>query len=352
MADMFVFRPAPVREGIPNMRILAVTNMYPTRHTPASGVFIEQLIKGLKQIGLEVDLIFVDRTQRGMSVYLGLRRHLRAKIAHFRPDVVHVMYGGVMADQVTQAVYNSPTVVTFHGSDLLGEHLSGSIRKLLASYGVWASWRAARRANGIVVVSKILQDTLPKDVDRSKTRIIPCGIDLERFKPLNRDVCRNSLGWSSEHFHVLFPTNAGDPVKRPGLARAAVEAVNRLGIHAEMHQLQGVPNHQVPVWLNASDVVLLTSLHEGSPTIIKEALACNVPVVSVDVGDVCERIQGIAGCYLALPDPDDLADKLLLIHTGPHRVEGRSNIQAFSLERIALRLKEFYGEVVTDFSNT
>ena len=332
------------------MRILAVTNMYPTPHAPASGVFVEQQIKGLKQIGLEVDIIFIDRTQKGMGAYLGLRRHLRAKIAHFRPDIVHVMYGGVMADQVTQAVYNSPTVVTFHGSDLLGEHLSGAIRKLLASYGVWASWRAARRATGIVVVSKILQDTLPKDVVPSKTRLIPCGIDLDRFKPLDRDVCRSSLGWSSEYFHVLFPTNTGDPVKRPGLARATVEAGNRLGIHAEMHQLQNVPNHQVPVWLNASDVVLLTSLHEGSPTIIKEALACNVPVVSVDVGDVCEHIKGIEGCYLALPDPEDLADKLLLVYTGSRRVEGRSNIQKFSLERIALRLKEFYGEVVAGFS--
>jgi teichuronic acid biosynthesis glycosyltransferase TuaC len=99
-------------------------------------------------------------------------------------------------------------------------------------------------------------------------------------------------------------------------------------------------------------VVLLTSLHEGSPTIIKEALACNVPVVSVDVGDVCERIQGIAGCYLAVPEPRDLADKLLLVHTGSRRVKSRSHIQALSLERTALRLKEFYGEVVTGFSNT
>src|SRR2546423_1581852 len=142
---------------VTRMRILAVTNIYPTTHTPASGTFIEQQIKGLRQVGLDIDVMFIDRVQRGMGVYLSLGRHLRAKMAHFRPDVVHVMYGGVMADQVTQAVYNRPTVVTFHGSDLLGEHLSGPIRKLLASYGVWASWRAARRANGIVVGSKMLQ---------------------------------------------------------------------------------------------------------------------------------------------------------------------------------------------------
>ena len=82
-----------------------------------------------------------------------------------------------------------------------------------------------------------------------------------------------------------------------------MERATRLGIDAEMHHLSGVPNDHVPIWLNASDVVLLTSLHEGSPTIIKEALACNRPVVSVDVGDVRERIRGVDGCFLARPDP-------------------------------------------------
>src|SRR5262249_37900289 len=152
------------------------------------------------------------------------------------------------------------------------------------------------------------------------TRIIPCGVDLERFKPLNQYTCREWLGWDASRFHVLFTSNSGNPVKRPGLAGRAVEALNRLGIHAEMHCLSGVPNNEVPVWLNASDVLLLTSLHEGSPTIIKETLACDRPVVSVDVGDVHERIQRVEGCYLALPNPDDLAAKLYLVHAGPHRV--------------------------------
>src|SRR5262249_36868175 len=139
--------------------------------------------------------------------------------------------------------------------------------------------------------------------------------------------------------------SAGNPVKRPGLARDAVEATKRLGINAEIHQLSGVAHNEVPVWLNASDIVLLTSLHEGSPNIIKESLACNVPVVSVDVGDVRERIQGIEGCYLALPEPGDLATKLSLVYAGPRRVPGRVKMQELSIERVALRLKEFYKEV-------
>jgi len=80
--------------------------------------------------------------------------------------------------------------------------------------------------------------------------------------------------------------------------------------------------------------------------VIKEALACNVPVVSVDVGDVRERIRGIEGCYLAAPDPADLASRLLLVYSGPRRVAGRIKVQDLSLEHVALRLKEFYEEVL------
>ena len=331
------------------LRILAVTNIYPRPQDSSWGTFVEQQIRGIRQIGLDVDVMFLDRPQKGMGVYLGLGRQIRAKVENYEPDLVHVMYGGVMADEVTRAIVDRPTVVSFCGSDLLGEHLSGILRKLIAGYGVRASYKAARRACGIVVKSKNLQDALPEDVDRSKVRIIPNGVDLERFKPLNRDKCRKQLGWSDSRFHILFPTNSGDPLKRPGLAKAAVETMNHSGVQAEMHQLRGVPHEEVPIWLNASDVVLLTSLHEGSPNVVKEALACNIPVVSVDVGDVGERIQEIEGCYLAVPEPGDLAAKLQMVHAGSRRVVGRIKMQELSLERVALQLKEFYSEVLVSF---
>ena len=330
------------------MRILAVTNLYPNHLEPNCGVFVEQQIKGLKQIGLDVDVMFVDRVKDGMGVYLVLGRRVRSRIAELKPTIVHVMYGGIMAESVIRVTQHIPipTVVTFHGSDILGQNSSGLTRKVITRYGVWASWKAARLASGIVVVSKILEDALPEDINRSKIRIIPCGIDLDRFKPLNQDLCRKKLGWRTNRFHILFQNDSGDPIKRPDLAYAAAEMVSRSGICAEMHVLRGVPNNEVPIWLNASDVLLLTSLHEGSPTIIKEALACNLPIVSVDVGDVSERVKQIEGCYLAMPNPDDLAAKLIQVRAGSQRIEGRIKMQELSLERVALRLKEFYGEVL------
>jgi teichuronic acid biosynthesis glycosyltransferase TuaC len=334
------------------MRILAVTNMYPTRRAPHSGIFVKQQIEALKEIGLDVDLILVERLEKGMACYLGLPRRVQSRIRDWQPDIVHAMYGGVMADMVTRTVSDKPTIVTFHGSDLLGEHLSGRLRKLIAEYGVWASRRAARRASGIVAVSRELRDALPDDVDKTKVRIIPCGIDLEQFKPLDQDTCRKRLRWRDDRFNVLFPTNGGDPRKRLDLAQAAVEAVKQCGIAVELHQLRGVLHDEVPIWLNASDVLLLTSLHEGSPTAVKEALACNRPVVSVDVGDVSERIEGIEGCYLALAEASDLAAKLRLVHAGQSRVPGRIKMQNLSLEHIARRLAQFYEDVLSSYGRT
>src|SRR5947208_1418438 len=193
------------------MRILAVTNMYPVPHLSYLGTFVEQQIKGLREIGLDVDILFVDRPRIGMTAYLGLGEKVRSRVKCFQPDIVHVMYGGVMADEVTKVVNDRPTVVTFHGSDLLGARLSGYAKRLTAYYGVRASWRAARRSSGIVTVAKVVRQALPRDIDQSKIRVIPCGIDLQRFKPLNRDICRQQLGWDPDRFHVVFPANSGNP---------------------------------------------------------------------------------------------------------------------------------------------
>ncbi len=326
------------------LRVLAVTNSSPTPQHPANGAFVEQQIAGLRRIGLDVDVMIVNRREKGMGSYFTMRAELQDRIEYFRPDVVHVMYGGVFAERVTSIVKDRPIVVSFCGSDLLGETTSGVLRNIIGKCGVIASHISARRAVGIIVKSRNLEQALPADVDRFKVRIIPNGIDLERFKPLDPVDCRRKLGWSFNKFHVLFPTNTGDSVKRPYIARAAIDVANRSGLNAEMHQLQGVSHAEVPIWLNASDVVILTSLHEGSPNVVKEALACNVPVVSVDVGDVRERIDGISGCHIALPDPHDLGTKLGLVRARGGRIAGRESVRHLSLEETASKLMHVYRE--------
>lgn len=332
------------------MRVLAVTNFYPTPRHPTSGTFVEQQVIGLRRCGLDVDVMHVDRHEKGMRSYFTMGAELRSRVEQFRPDVVHAMYGGVLAERVTRIVEDRPAVVSFCGSDLLGEYLSGPIRRICSEYGIWASYVAARRAVGIIVKSRNLKEALPAAVIHSKVRIIPNGIDLKRFKPIDQADCRRKLDWDPNRFHVLFPANVGgDPRKRLYLARAAVDNANRSGLKAELHQLRGVPHEEVPIWLNASDVVLLTSLHEGSPNIIKEALACDISVISVDVGDVRERIDGIEGCHIALPDPNDLGVKLSLVAAKKRRIAGHAKMQFLSLEQTAMNLNSFYREVVESY---
>jgi len=328
------------------LSILAVTNIYPGPGHPTLGVFVEQQIQGLRAIGLRVAVFYVDRAGQGMKAYFTMLGPLAAAVQETKPDLIHLMYGGIMADRVTAWSQPTPTVVTFHGSDLLGENLSGFVRKCVSRVGTWSSRRAAARADGVVVVSSRLKDSLPRTLDPAKVRIIPCGIDLERFRPMDKSVCQSRLGWDPNRFHVLFATNNGDPVKRPELADAAVEAVKRLKVPGQLHRLQNVSNADVPIWMNASDALILTSLHEGSPTVVKEALACGLPVVSVDVGDVADRIGGIEGCHMSTSEPEDLASKLLLVSRAGIRVQAREQIQELSLQHIARRLEAFYHETI------
>ncbi len=328
------------------MRLLAITNIYPSPERPWLGTFVEQQVTGLQSVGVETQVLYFNRKKEGPLIYYRMGSRISEAIAGFRPDLLHVMYGGVMADRITRRSWSKPVVVTFHGSNLLGENLSGVLRELLSHYGVRCSWRAARRAAGVVVVARHLERALPGDVNRRKVRVIPCGIDPERFNPMDPEACRQRLGWAAGRFHVLFPANGGDPVKRPWLAQGAVRALKDQGVPAELHMLSGVPYRDVPLWMNASDVLILTSLQEGSPTVVKEALACGVPVVSVDVGDVAERIFGTDGCHLAGPEPGDLALKLLEVWRRRGRVDSASAIQALSLGHIAERLRSFYGELL------
>ncbi len=328
------------------MRVLSTTNIYPSSERPWLGTFVEQQVMGLQSVGVETKVLYFNRKKEGPLIYYRMRSLIEEAIAAFHPHLLHVMYGGVMANGITRRRWSIPVVVTFHGSDLLGENLSGIVRRRVSHYGVRCSRRAARRAAGVVVVARHLEKALPQDVDRRKIRVIPCGIDLERFKPMDQGACRHKLGWSAGTFHVLFPANTGDPVKRPWLAQAAIQSLKKHGIIAELHMLSGVPYADVPMWINASNVLVLTSLQEGSPMVVKESLACQVPVVSVDVGDVAERIAGIEGCHLVGAEAEDIALRLLDVWRRKRRVDSANLIKTLSIGTIAERLKGFYGELL------
>jgi teichuronic acid biosynthesis glycosyltransferase TuaC len=315
--------------------------MYPTEEHPTDGTFVAAQVESLREAGVETDLLFLDRLEGGRQVYRDLANTARARVGSFEPDLVHVMYGGVMSAVVTKAIRERPVLVSFCGSDLLGIG-GGAVKKLSGRFGVAASRRAAVRAAGIVVKSENLLNALPSGVDHSRVWLLPNGVDMRRFRPMDKVECQGRLGWDPTRRHVLFPADPGRPEKRFALAEASVAHLNRRGADVELNVLKDVPHEEVSSWLNAADAVLVTSTHEGSPNVVKEALACNVPVVSVEVGDVRARIVGIDGCFIADATAEDLAAKLGQVFEREEAIEARPQVQEISLERVAQKLQEIY----------
>jgi glycosyltransferase involved in cell wall biosynthesis len=325
------------------VRALVVTNMYPTPTAPSTGTFVAAQVESLRAAGVEIEMLHLTRRDNGRYVYRNLAQRMRDTVGESDPDVLHVMYGGVISEVATRAVRDRPAIVSFCGSDLLGGDAAGIVQHVATRYSMFASRRAAHRAAGIIVKARNLWDALPDGVDRTRVWIVPNGVDFAHFHPRATSDCRRLLGWTDDKRHVLFPANPQRPEKRFTLAEAAITSLNSTGFgRIQLHALTGIPHDQVPVWINAADAVILTSTHEGSPNVVKEALACNVPVVSTDVGDVRERLTGIEGCFVAEPTPADLAAKLALVFERRERVDARDRIADLALDAVARRIIDIY----------
>ncbi len=321
------------------LRVLVITNMYPSQQHPHSGVFVSRQVRSLDQAGVTTKVICVDReSRRGMLSYAGLARRVRDASSRFQPDLVHVMYGGIMALLVAFSRLDQPVIVSFCGSDIHGQPNAPPLRRMIARVGVWCSRAAAKRASGVIVKSEELKVCLPEVA--CPVRVIPNGIDLDAFRPRHPLEARRELGWSEDGLHVLF-YDSSDPLKRADLARAAFAKL-RGGLRAELHRMWGIAPDEVPTWLNASSVLLVTSAREGSPNVVKEALACNVPVVSVDVGDVRERLDGVEWCTIADDNPQALAKAMSELGRAPRRTNGRPAVEGLRLEAVAKRICDLY----------
>ncbi|WP_129116672.1 glycosyltransferase [Halegenticoccus tardaugens] len=237
-------------------------------------------------------------------------------------DIVHANYG--LTAPMALAQPTRPIVLTLWGSDLHGRY--GTLSKA-----------CARFFDDVIVMSEKMRDEL----DRECT-VIPHGVDLELFRPIPREEARAEVGWDDDAYHVLFPYDTERPVKDYPRAERVVDAVDRkLEEQVELHTISGLPHARMPVYLNASDSLLLTSKSEGSPNVVKEALACDVPIVSTDVGDVRERLAGVDGTAVCRSD-DELISNLATILRRNGRSDGRDVARELSVDGMADRICAVY----------
>jgi len=241
-------------------------------------------------------------------------------------DIVHANFGLTGPHALAQPV--RPVVLSLWGSDLLGRY--ATVSKI-----------CARHADAVVVMSDEMADSL--DVD---CHVIPHGVDLERFEPMHTPDARDELGWRSGVRHVLFPYPPNRTVKNYPRAKRVVEAVDdALDVPVELHAVSDVPHERMSVYMNAADCLLLTSTREGSPNTVKEALACNLPVVSTAVGDVPTRLDGVTPSHVGRTDRE-LVEGLRDVLERRVRSDGRAAVREVSLERTTERLRALYCDLL------
>ncbi|HET9233932.1 MAG TPA: glycosyltransferase [Candidatus Eisenbacteria bacterium] len=326
------------------MRILAVTNMFPTPDKPVFGIFVARQIEAIRKLGHQVDVEFI-RAERSLKPYaLGIGR-VRARARSGAFDLVHAHYGltGFVA-----AFQPLPLVVSFCGDDLLGTPDGRGGNTLKSRIGMRLSALAARRADGIICKSEGLRAALPRHRDRERARVIGNGVDTGRFSPGDRDQARARLGVSRDERLVLYPHDRTQwAVKRFDLARAAIENLGTRRPGVRLWEVSGVSPDAMPDYYRAADCLLLTSDHEGSPNVVKEALCSDLPVVSVDAGDVKRWMSLVPGCVMVERDASAIGEGLAQVLSGPGRVDGGPVRRVLSSEVVAGEIVALYNEVVS-----
>jgi teichuronic acid biosynthesis glycosyltransferase TuaC len=322
-------------------RVLMVTGIYPTEHRPHKGTFIKTQVDSLIAEGLEVEVI---HPKLGPVPF----RYATATIQVFlksvtgRFDIVHGHYG--LWCLVSRLQWTTPVVASFLGDDLLGTVADDGSYSSKGAFVVHISRWLSQRVDAAIVKSEGMKKKAPPV---SNIFVIPNGVDFELFRPMSRVETRMLLGWDPDRYYILFCNDPEIPVKNFPLAKSAIEQLQARGISAELVVANGISHAKVVQYMNASNALILPSIAEGSPNVVKEAMACNLPVVASNVGDVLQVIGHTRGCSVCALDPEDFADGLeeALRHSEP--TTGRADIAHLESSMIAKQLIRVYQRVLS-----
>lgn len=279
----------------------------------------------LKKEGLNINYFGIKG--KGIINYLKAIFLLRKYVSQEKVDLIHAHYS--FSGFVAGISSRVPVVTSLMGSDI---YKPFSLRFFIRIFYTF-------RWNRVIVKSKRMK----VDSKLKNSIVIPNGVDFEVFRPIGKRIALNFTNWSNNKVNILF---AADPTRSEKYFEIFNQAMSYLvDFEFEIHYLKNIANVDVPFFYNSADVVVLTSKYEGSPNVIKEALACNRPIVCTDVGDVKENILGIDGCYICDQNPEDIARKIILALKFRF-VNSREKILHLSNDKIAEKIFNLYKSII------
>jgi glycosyltransferase involved in cell wall biosynthesis len=322
-----------------SIRVLVVTNLWPTQEDPGFGSFVQDQMESLRPLGVEYEVLFIDG-RRSRWNYLLAFPEIWRRLKSFQFDLIHAHFG--LAGLVARGQFRVPLVVTFHGDDVLGQpRLDGTITPMGRFFQL-SSFLLAPLASAVIVQSREMR----RKLKLADARIIPCGINLDLFRPFDVEESRRALGLDHKKKYVLFAYNPAEARKRFDLVEAAVALARKHVPGIEILQVRGKPHNDMPLYMSAADVLVVSSLAEGGPLVTKEAMATSLPVISVNVGDAVDLIHESDGNYMVPGEAQAIAEEIVDVCRKGKRSRGRERLVTYSMPMTAKRVLAVYEEVL------
>lgn len=339
-----------------NKRIIFVATGHPDKPNQLYSNYIQSQIRILNTNDIDITSFPVDSTKSFHSIFRNINA-LRNLIKKVKPQIVHAHFGSIILLISFVASFRlCPIVVSYCGSDLINNSESSLLGKFRVFIGNSISRILSYYVNGIIVKSNYLNKFLPKNIQKN-TLILPNPVDLDLFTNTDKYTARKNLGWDLEEQVILFNKGmkGSEYIKRPELAIEIFNRVKKRLSNIRLEIIGSIPPNKVPLYLAASDVLLLTSRYEGSPNLAKEAMAMNLPVVTVNVGDVQERLKTVSPGYVSESDSSiELENELINVLNFKARSNGREVLisQGLTFDNFINSLTDFYNNIINNTQHT
>jgi teichuronic acid biosynthesis glycosyltransferase TuaC len=297
----------------------------------------------LEKKGIEIEYYGIKG--HGLKGYLKNIFLLRRFTKLSKPDIIHAHYG-LSAIVAFLTKRDKKLVVSFMGSDVLGSEDINWFLNFVSKANILVNKFLAKYYYHHIIVKS--EEMLQKFSKSYKVSLIPNGIDFNDFYYIGGKDARKGLKLNSDEKIVLFISNPKRPEKNYNLA---VEAIKLCEYKISIIPVFNISSDKLKYYYSAADVLIMTSLHEGSPNVVKEAMACDCPVVATDVGNVRWLFGKTPGYYITSFDPKDIANNIKLaidFREKQGKTKGRERITELGLDSgtVAGKIMEVYNEVL------